>query len=66
MDKKILIVVLSLMAFVGLVGGTLIFLKSNPPLEAITVASDENQHFVIVGVGNKGWGGHPIDGSGHK
>ena len=56
MDKKILIVVLSLMAFVGLVGGTLIFLKSNPPLEAITVASDENQHFVLVGVGNKGWG----------
>lgn len=56
MNKKILIVVLTLMVFVTLVGGTLIFLKSNPPLETVTVASDENQHFVIVGFGNNGWG----------
>lgn len=56
MNKKILIVVLSLMVFVALVGGTLMFLKSKPPLETTTVASDQNQHFVIVGFGNKGWG----------
>ncbi|MBU9673331.1 hypothetical protein KQ939_00425 [Planococcus sp. CP5-4] len=56
MNKKILIVVLSLMVFVALVGGTLIFLKSNPPLETNTLASNENQHSVIVGFGNKGWG----------
>ncbi|MGM0897001.1 MAG: hypothetical protein ACQEV0_03825 [Bacillota bacterium] len=56
MNKKILIVVLTLMVFVVLVGGTLIFLKSKPPLETSTVASDQNQHFVIVGFGNNGWG----------
>ena len=56
LNKKILIVVLSLMVFVALVGGTLIFLKSNPPLETNTLASNENQHSVIVGFGNKGWG----------
>ncbi|MEZ0482103.1 hypothetical protein [Planococcus sp. SSTMD024] len=56
MNKKILIVVLSLMVFVTIVGGTFILLKNNPPLEATAVASDENQHFVIVGFGNNGWG----------
>ncbi|MFK8794008.1 hypothetical protein [Planococcus plakortidis] len=48
--------VLTLMVFVALVGGTLIFLKSDPPLEATAVASDDHQHFVIVGFGNSGWG----------
>lgn len=56
MNKKILIVVLSLIVFVALVGGTLMFLKSNPPLETYTLASDDSQHSVIVGFGNKGWG----------
>ncbi|MGB6780371.1 MAG: hypothetical protein WBE33_16575 [Planococcus citreus] len=56
MNKKILIVVLTLMVFVALVGGTLIFLKSNPPLEINMQATNENQHFAVVGFGNKGWG----------
>lgn len=56
LNKKILIVVLTLMAFVALASGTLMFLKSNPPLETNTLASNENQHSVIVGFGNKGWG----------
>ena len=44
------------MVFVALVGGTLIFLKSKPPLETTTVSSDQNQHSVIIGFGNNGWG----------
>lgn len=56
MNKKILITVVTLMVFVVLVGGTVMFLKNNPPLETNTLASNENQHSVIVGFGNKGWG----------
>lgn len=56
MNKKILIVVLTLMVFTAVVGGTLMLLKSNPPLETYTLASDDSQHSVIVGFGNKGWG----------
>ncbi|KYG59476.1 hypothetical protein [Planococcus maritimus] len=56
MNKKILVTVVTLMVFVVLVGGTVMFLKSNPPLETNSLAYTESGHAVTVGFGNQGWG----------
>ena len=54
LNKKVLIYGLALVLLVVLVGGTYLYLKSNPPLEIGTLVSDKEQPSVIVVIGNRG------------
>ncbi|WP_339229284.1 hypothetical protein NSQ77_05145 [Oceanobacillus sp. FSL K6-2867] len=53
MKKKLWIpILIAAIAF----GGAYLYVKLNPPLEIGTLASSENKHGVVIGVGNKGLG----------